>query len=169
MPATHADALAALEATVPARLFRFASILYADPELNASAAALAVGAEGQHGRLLRDRRTCQVLAALAGQAREDFAEERHKALYMLATLCAYDPAHAFNEFGQVRNIHEIPPECRAAIEAWEQRPDGTVKIRFVKRVECLRLLMAHYGDVDAGQISVGGNATVHFHGRGRLE
>lgn len=169
MPATHADALASLEATTPARLFRFATTLYADPELNAPAAARAVGAEGQHAILLKDRRTCQVLAALAGQAREDFAEERRKVLFMLATLCAFDPADAFDQFGSIRNIHEIPAECRAAIEAWEKRPDGTVKVKFVKRVDCLRLLMQHFGDVDTGAIPIGGTATIHFHGRGKLE
>lgn len=169
MPATHADALEVLRTQVPARLFRFAETVAAQRETDLNAAAEAVGAPGQGERLMRDPRTCKVLAAIIGSDAEANKDTRKAALLMLATLCSFDPAEAFDQYNHPLPMHSIPPAVRAAIRSYEVKPDGSVKITFYSRLEALKLLFMHFGDIDNRALAIGGHATVVFRGRGALE
>lgn len=171
MAATHQDALIALQEEVPGYVYRFAETLTSDPEMSVAAAARAAGKPGQGAQLLRDRRTQLAIAALVGVDREIFRDQRQQALRLLALMCAYDPAEAFDQYGEVKSIHDIPPEVRVAIESYERDADGKVKIKFTRRLDALKLFMAHFGDIDDSVHAVSGTvkATFHFEGRGPLE
>lgn len=165
VPATHEDALTSLRAQVPDRCYRFAEALAADPEMRLEHAAQVVGAPGQGTEIMRDPRTSRVLAAIMGADRDAMRDQRRAGIMMLAMLCAYDPAGAFDVMGRPLGIHEIPAIVRLAIESYETKADGTVRIRFVRRLDALRLLFQHFADVDTKALAVGGFAHVHFHGR----
>jgi hypothetical protein len=169
VPATHADALEVLRTQVPHRLFRFAEHLAADPEMDLARAAAAVGAPGKGVELMKDARTARVLCAIIGNDTEALKDQRRQTLLMLATMISFDPALAFDQFNKPLPIHEIPPEVRACIKAYETKPDGSTKITFSSRLEAIKLMLAHFGDIENRTLAVGGHATIVFRGRGPIE
>ena len=164
--ATHADALQVLASQTPPRLYQFAQALAADPEMRLEHAATAVGAPGKGHDLMRDPRTARVLAAILGSDRDAMQDQRRAGIMMLAALVAYDPAEAVDaENGAFLPLHDMPPSVRVAIESYERKADGSIKVRFVRRLDALRLLFAHFADVDNRALAVSVLAHVHFHGR----
>lgn len=165
--ANNADALEVLRSQTPERLWKFAVHLAGDPAFSLTAAAAHVGAAGQGEALVSDARTCRALAALKASDRDILANTRGRAIGMLAALCSYDPADAFDkEWGQLVSIHEMPVDVRAAITSYEKRMDGTVKIRFAPRLDALKVLLAHFADLPEGEVVVTASAKVVFRGRG---
>lgn len=129
-------------------------------------AADAVGAPGKGTDLMRDPRTARVLAAILGSDREAMQDQRRAGIMMLAHLVAYDPADAIDHMtGAFLQLHKMPASVRCAVESYETKPDGSVKVKFVRRLDALRLLFAHFADVDNRALAVAGLAHVHFHGR----
>ena len=169
MPATHTDALEVLRTQVPHRLFRFAEHLAADPEMSLERAAQAVGAPGKGTELMRDARTARVLCAIIGSDTEALKDQRRQTLLMLATMISFDPAEAFDKFNKPLPIHEIPPAVRACIKSYELKPDGSTKVTFTSRLDAIKLMLAHFGDVENRALAVGGHATIVFRGRGPIE
>ena len=116
--------------------------------------------------MLRDPRTSRVLHAIIKSDSEALKDQRRAAIMMLAALVGYDPAAAFDKFGELRNIHDIPPEVRSAITSWERKADGTIKVRFARRLDALKLMFAHFGDMESRHIAAGGTAQVIYEGGG---
>lgn len=167
--ATHADALTVLRKQTPPTIAAFVEHLAADPAMRLDVAAQAIGKPGTGVEIMRDPRAARYLAAVLGSDRDALQDTRRKAIQMLSVLCGYDPAGAFDKAtGLVLPIHSMPMEVRACIESYEIRADGTTRIRFVKRLEALKLLFAHFADVDNRALAVAGMAHVHFHGRDPL-
>lgn len=171
--ATHADALAVLREQVPTRIYRFAELVatgLAQGQRDVlESAAEAVGAPGEGTRLMADARASKVLHAILGADGESFRDTRLGAIQMLTQLCGYDPGEAFDNTNQPLPIRDMPPSVRCAIEGYKVKADGTVEIKFVKRLDALRLLLAYFADIENKALAVGGTATVVFRGRGKLE
>lgn len=146
-------------------LFRFAEAMAADPELDPGKAAIAVGRPGQGGVMLKDSRTLKVLSVMLADNRETFKDLRRATIQMLAQLACYDPIDAFDQFGQIRRIDEMPPEMRMAVKSYEVKADGSRRISWVDRTRVLELLLAHFGDIDSRAYAPTGQATVVFRGR----
>lgn len=163
------DALEVVRSQVPAKVFAFAQALAADPEMRPAVAAKAVDVLSPT-EFMRDPRTHKVLAVIMAADTEAMANTRRAGIQMLAALVGYDPADFFDKYGEIRKIHDIPPEARAAIAGFEKRADGSIKVRFVDRVAALRLLLAHFGDLpgDGATINAAPGATVILRGRGPL-
>jgi hypothetical protein len=161
------DALAVLRSQTPAKVWAFAEAWAADPDLRPGNAANAIG-ELSPTEFLRDPRTHRAMSAILATDRDALQDTRRAGIMMLSALCGYDPAEAFDRFGEALNIHDMPPEVRSAIVAYEKRSDGSVKIRFSSRIDALRLLFAHFGDLPPEGVTVNAaaGATVVFRGRG---
>lgn len=161
------DALTLLRTSTPERLYRFAELVAADPDLRLEPAAAAVGQPGKGPEMMRDPRTLKVFAAMVQELRDTHKEIRSQTVQMLAQLAVYDPAEAFTLDGRPKNIHDIPPLARAALKGYKVKGDGSVEIQWIDRLRVLELLMAHFGDIDhGGRMAEGGMAQVVFRGRG---
>jgi hypothetical protein len=161
------DALVLLREQTPERIVRFCEALLSDASLDLGAAAVVAGAPGQGRALLEDRRTLVLLGAMRGELRETHRTLRHQLVGLLAQMSTFDPADAFGPDGAtVKSIHEMPPEVRMALDSVSTRPDGTVQIKFSKRLDALKLLFTLFGDIDTPQAALG-TARVVFHGRAR--
>ncbi len=159
------DAIALLRETIPIRIWRFAEALLADKDMDPRAAADAAGAPGQQRAIMEDRRFLVVFAALQNDLRETNRSLRHQLVAMLARMATFDPADAFTADGlTLKNIHDMPPELRAAVEKFKVKASGEMEITFVKRLDAIRLLFTLFGDIDS-QTAQLGTARVVFRGR----
>lgn len=141
------DTLAVLRETIPERLVTFAET-YLSNGLDAAAAAHACGAPGQQRTLLTDRRTLSYLAAMTGQIRAANADVRTQIVGLLAQMALFDPAGAVRAGSlQLRSMEEMPANVRMCIEGWEVKADGSFKVKFVRRLDVIRLLLEMTGDV----------------------
>lgn len=145
---------------------RFAEVLYADPDMNPVRAAQTIGKPGEHKALLADRRTQLALATIGGELRESFKDMRRGAVVMLARMLAFDPRAAFSSAGQMLPPAQWSDEVAMAVESYKQKTDGTIEVKFAKRLDVLELFFRVMGDLEDSNVS--GNsavARVHFHGR----
>lgn len=160
----QSDAVAVLAQQIPAISLRFAEVLYADPNMNPVAAAERVGRPGQHRQLLADRGVQLAMATIGGELRESFKDLRRQAVIMLSRMLAFDPRKAFNPLGQMLPPHQWCDEVAMCVEAYEIKPDGTIKVKFTKKLDVLELFFRVMGDLEGTTVHGSGVvARVHFH------
>lgn len=76
--------------------------------------------------------------------RKDRLEDVKTGLILsLWNLVGYDPAGAFNELGQPKNIHDIPPELRMAIKGMKQTKFG-MEFTFYDRSTIMLALLGYF-------------------------
>lgn len=149
------DTLAVLRETMPERLWMFAEH-YLTQGLDARASAAHVGAPGQEHALMKDRRTLAYLTALAEHTRDANQQIRDSVVGALARMALFDPKDAVREGSMMlRSMSEMPDNVRLAIESWEVKPDGSFKVKFVRRLDCIRLLLELTGDLPTAGASAG--------------
>lgn len=162
----RSEAVAFLAQQIPEVCLRFAENLYADPDMNPARAAAAIGRAGQHRELLADRRVQLALATIGGEMRESFKDLRRQAVVMLSRMLAFDPREAFAQNGQMLPPAAWPDTVAMCVESYKQKADGTVEVRFCKKLDVLELFFRVMGDLDSTDVTGrGAVARVHFHGR----
>lgn len=145
------DQLAVLRNSIPERLVRFAERYMCD--LDAPAAAAHVGAPGQAGELMRDRRTLVYLSALAGHIRSTNEELRAHMVGLLTHMALYDPAGAMGAVGWLP-FAEWPQELRMCVEGLELYDSGAIKkVKWVKRLDVVQLLLQLTGHVPSAAVA----------------
>jgi phage terminase small subunit len=131
-------------------------------DLNATDAAKRCGyspktAKQQGSRLLTDADVAQAVAE--GKARQLQAADLTAArvLEEMRRLAFFDIAAIFDEGGNLRPIHDVPPEARAAITGVEvvranlnpadgkRDPDYLHKVKVVQKDRALEMLAKHFG------------------------
>ena len=60
-------------------------------------------------------------------------------------LALADIGGIMNEDGQLKLLHELPPELRRAVASFEVDKDGVVKYRFWNKLDALEKAMKHLG------------------------
>lgn len=120
---------------------------------NATQAAIGAGysprsATDTGSTLLRHPDVVRELARARGEAVDRVDASAERIILEAARVAFLDPAHLFDEAGELLPIHRIPPDARRAIASIEveQRRDqaGRIvtsrKVRLLPKVEALRLL-----------------------------
>lgn len=159
------DALTVLATQVPEHCIRFAEELYR-LDFDAKAAAEAIGKPGLHKELLADRRVQQAISTIGGELRESFRDLRKQAVWMLATMLTFDPKDVWRG-RELLEVGDMPPEARMCIEACEQKADGSIKLKFARRLDILRMFFEVFGDIENTNVAGSSGAVrVIFHGRG---
>jgi hypothetical protein len=140
------DALSTLRNAMPERLSRFADRYMVD--LDAQAAAVAVGAPGEARTLLSDRRVLTYIGALCGQLRNTHAELRSQMVGMLTHMALYDPAGAIGPAGWLP-FEQWPANLRMCVESLTFHESGALKqVKWVRRLDVIDRLLALTGSVD---------------------
>jgi hypothetical protein len=115
-------------------------------DLDATAAALDIGAPGQERALMQDKRTLVYLGALCGQLRETHAELRAHMVGMLSHMALYDPGVALSSVGWLP-FEQWPQSLRMCVEHIELHESGAIKkVKFTRRLDVIAMLLALTGD-----------------------
>nr|WP_248595540.1 terminase small subunit [Candidatus Accumulibacter phosphatis] len=96
-------------------------------------------------RLAANPKVATRLRAMQATAAEIATLKAADILREVKALALADIGGIMNEDGQLKLLHELPPELRRAVASFEVDKDGVVKYRFWNKLDALEKAMKHLG------------------------
>ncbi|MEF8734824.1 MAG: terminase small subunit [Candidatus Accumulibacter meliphilus] len=96
-------------------------------------------------RLAANPKVATRIRAMQAAAAEIATLKAADILREVKALALADIGGIMNEDGQLKLLHELPPELRRAVASFEVDKDGVVKYRFWNKLDALEKAMKHLG------------------------
>ncbi len=135
-------------------------------DFNATQAAIRAGYAPDHAhtegsRLLRNVKVKAYIDELSKERQKAYSIAESDILNYYRNAATLDPLEVFNEYGDLKNLSEIPPQYRILIKTIETKKEG-VKVTFFDKEVALSKLERHLGmstAVAKSEVKVEGDLT----------